>query len=58
MFKKLAPPARSGQINYALYLPLLLNTMAVQTVISVTRVTTSYRAVELDLSVVWIGGRS
>jgi predicted MFS family arabinose efflux permease len=35
--------------------PLLLNTLAVQAVISITRVTTSYRAVELGLPVLWIG---
>lgn len=55
MLKKLAAFAGSGQINLVLYIPLLLNTVAVQTVISVTRVTTSYRAVELGLPVVWIG---
>ncbi|MPZ58761.1 MAG: MFS transporter [Rhizobiales bacterium] len=55
MFKKLTALARSGQFNLALYVPLLLNTIAVQAVISITRVTTSYRAVELDLPVVWIG---
>jgi predicted MFS family arabinose efflux permease len=55
MFKKLAASARSGQINLALFVPLLLNTLAVQVLISITRVTTSYRAVELDLPVIWIG---
>lgn len=55
MFRNLADLHRSGQINFALYLPLLLNTMAVQTAVSITRVTTSYRAVELDLPVIWIG---
>jgi predicted MFS family arabinose efflux permease len=55
MFKKRAALTHSGQINLALYLPLLLNTVAVQVVISVTRVSTSYRAIELDLPVVWLG---
>jgi predicted MFS family arabinose efflux permease len=55
MFKKLAATARSGHVNLVLFLPLLLNTLAVQVVISITRVTTSYRAVELDLPVLWIG---
>ena len=55
MFKKLAASARSGQVNLALFVPLLLNTLAVQVLISITRVTTSYRAVELDLPVLWIG---
>ena len=55
MFSKFAALARSGQFNLALYLPLLANTLAVQAVVSVTRVTTSYRAVELGLPVIWIG---
>jgi predicted MFS family arabinose efflux permease len=55
MFDKLDDLARSGQINFALYVPLLLNTLAVQVVISITRVTTSYRAIELGLPVLWIG---
>ena len=55
MFKSLRGLARSGQFNFALYIPLLLNTLAVQAAVSITRVTTSYRAVELDLPVVWIG---
>ena len=55
MFKQLAALARSGQINFTLFVPLLLNTLAVQAAVSITRVTTSYRAVELDLPVVWIG---
>jgi MFS family permease len=55
MFKSLAALARSGQFNFALFVPLLLNTLAVQAAVSITRVTTSYRAVELDLPVVWIG---
>jgi MFS family permease len=55
MVKRLVTGAASGPINYLLYAPLLLNTMAVQVVVSVTRVTTSYRAVELGLPLIWIG---
>ena len=49
------PSPRIGAINYGLLVPLLLNTLMVQTVVSITRVTTSYRAVELELPVIWIG---
>jgi len=55
MLTNLLALARSGPINLVLYVPLLLNTMAVQTVVSITRVTTSYRAVELELPLIWIG---
>jgi predicted MFS family arabinose efflux permease len=55
MFKKLLARARSGPIDLTLYVPLLLNTAAVQTLVSITRVTTSYRAVELELPLIWIG---
>jgi predicted MFS family arabinose efflux permease len=46
------PPAT---IDYRLLAPLLLNTVTVQVAVSIIRVTTSYRAIELDLSVVWLG---
>jgi predicted MFS family arabinose efflux permease len=49
------PASRAGGINYRLLIPLLLNTLTVQTVVSITRVTTSYRAVELELPLIWIG---
>ena len=51
------PPAHatSGAINYRILVPLLLNTVSVQTAVSIIRVTTSYRAIELELSVVWLG---
>jgi MFS family permease len=35
--------------------PLLISTMLVQLVTAMVRVTTSYRAVELNLSIVWLG---
>lgn len=55
MLQNLLARARSGNFDLTLMVPLLLNTAAVQVVISITRVTTSYRAVELALPVVWIG---
>jgi predicted MFS family arabinose efflux permease len=55
MFSNLLARARSGPIDFTLFAPLLANTLAVQAVISITRVTTSYRAVELGLPVIWIG---
>jgi predicted MFS family arabinose efflux permease len=46
---------RSSDIQYGLLIPLLLNTCVIQMVYALTRVTTSYRAIELHLSVVWLG---
>lgn len=42
-------------MNYRLLLAILSTAFVEQVVITVIRVTTTYRAVELDLSVVWIG---
>jgi MFS family permease len=47
--------ARSNDIDHRLLLPLLLNSTIVQAVYAIERVTTSYRAIELNLSVVWLG---
>lgn len=55
MVKKLFARARASGIDTRLLVLLLLNGVAGQTVIALGRVTTSYRAIELDLSVVWIG---
>jgi MFS family permease len=55
MFQKLAARFRSSDTDFRLLLPLLLSTMLVQLVTAMVRVTTSYRAVELDLSIVWLG---
>jgi predicted MFS family arabinose efflux permease len=55
MFDNLAARMRRSDINYRLLIPLLLSAVAVQTVVSIVRVTTSYRVVELDLPVVWLG---
>ena len=51
MFRRLA----QSETNYRLLVPLLVSTMLTQVVTSVIRVTTSYRAVELDMSIVWLG---
>jgi MFS family permease len=42
-------------IDWRLLGPLLVNSVMVQTVVGILRVTTSYRTVELDLSIVWLG---
>jgi len=55
MFEKLAARVRSSDTDFRLLVPLLLSTMLVQLVTAMVRVTTSYRAVELDLSIVWLG---
>src|SRR3977135_361405 len=55
MFDKLAARLRDSDTAYRLLIPLLLSTLLVQTVTSLTRVTISYRAVELHLSIVWLG---
>lgn len=44
-----------SDLNWPLFLALLANTVTMNAVVSLSRVTTSYRAIELDLSVVWIG---
>src|SRR5258708_2902827 len=46
-----APP----DIDWRLLAPLLANAFMVHTVIGIIRVTTSYRTIELDLPVVWLG---
>ncbi len=51
MFRKFA----QSEINYRLLAPLLVGTMLVQVMTAIIRVTTSYRAVELKFSVVWLG---
>jgi MFS family permease len=55
MFEKLAARVRSSDTDFRLLVPLLLSTMLAQLVTAMVRVTTSYRAVELDLSIVWLG---
>jgi MFS family permease len=55
MLKKFAHRLRSSDSDLRLLIPLLASTMLVQMVTAMIRVTTSYRAVELDLSIVWLG---
>lgn len=55
MFRKLADHIRHSDIDYPLLVPLLLSSFLVQTVTALVRVTISYRAVELGLSLVWLG---
>jgi MFS family permease len=50
-------PARSvaPDIDWGLLAPLLANAFVVHTVIGIIRVTTSYRTIELDLPILWLG---
>jgi MFS family permease len=53
MFDKFA--SKHSDIDFRTLIPLLLHTVAVQVVVSIGRVTTSYRIIELDLPVIWLG---
>lgn len=55
MFSPIAGRLRRSDVNYRLLVPLLLSGATVQTAIAIIRVTTSYRVVELDLPVIWLG---
>jgi MFS family permease len=44
-----------SRMNYRFFLPLMTTAVLEQTVVTIVRVTTSYRAVELGLSVLWLG---
>src|SRR5882757_1766656 len=55
MFDKLAAHVRNSDINYQLLVPLLASAFLIQTVTALVRVTISYRAVELGLSIIWLG---
>jgi predicted MFS family arabinose efflux permease len=48
----------TSDVDYRLLVPLLLHAGIIQAVYAIVRVTTSYRAIELDLPVVWLGGIS
>jgi predicted MFS family arabinose efflux permease len=51
-----SPSYRPAQgLDYRLHVPLLVHAAGIQTVVSMIRVTTSYRALELELPVVWLG---
>jgi MFS family permease len=47
------PP--EGDLDYRLLIPFLAHVTLLQTLILVIRITTSYRAIELGLPVVWLG---
>jgi predicted MFS family arabinose efflux permease len=47
--------ARTSDIDYRLLVPLAINVAIIQAVYAIVRITTSYRAIELDLPVVWLG---
>jgi predicted MFS family arabinose efflux permease len=55
MFRKLAARVRNSEFDLRLLIPLLLLTVLVQIVTAIVRITTSYRAFELDLSTAWLG---
>lgn len=46
---------RKHDIDFGLFLPLLLHSFLVQALVPLVRVGTSYRAIELELPVIWIG---
>jgi len=47
--------APESDIDYRLLIPFLAHVMLIQTLILIIRITTSYRAIELGLPVVWLG---
>ena len=49
------PGADTSDLDYRLLIPFLAHTTIVQTLILIIRITTSYRAIELGLPVVWLG---
>src|SRR5262245_28511976 len=55
MFKKLSDRAGKSEIDYRLLIPLLLSTTLIQMITAIIRITTSYRAIELNLSIAWLG---
>jgi MFS family permease len=55
MFEKLSARLHNSDVDIWLLAPLLASTLLVQMVTSLIRVTISYRAVELGLSIVWLG---
>jgi predicted MFS family arabinose efflux permease len=54
MLQKPAPDA-SSDIDYRLLAPVLANSVLIHIVVALVRVTTSYRAVELGLPIIWLG---
>src|SRR5215467_3239164 len=54
MLHKPAAEAASD-VDYRLLVPVLINSLLIHIVVALARVTTSYRAVELDLPIIWLG---
>jgi MFS family permease len=55
MLQQTAVRAAAPDIDWKLLAPLLANAFMVHTVIGIIRVTTSYRTIELNLPVLWLG---
>jgi predicted MFS family arabinose efflux permease len=53
--KFLTSRGQANDVDYRLLIPLVIYSATVQTIYAIVRVTTSYRAIELDLPVVWLG---
>jgi predicted MFS family arabinose efflux permease len=53
--KFLASRGQANDVDYRLLIPLVMYSATVQTIYAIVRVTTSYRAIELDLPIVWLG---
>jgi predicted MFS family arabinose efflux permease len=51
----LAARSKADDVDYRLLIPLVAYSASVQTIYAIVRITTSYRAIELDLPVVWLG---
>jgi MFS family permease len=63
LFSRIFSASRTGpdaggptsDIDYRLLVPLVINSAIIQAAYAIMRVTTSYRAIELDLPVIWLG---
>src|SRR5690349_5581005 len=55
MFEKLAAHVRNSDTDYRLLVPLLVSSFLIQMITALIRVTISYRAVELGLSIIGLG---
>jgi predicted MFS family arabinose efflux permease len=53
--KFVASRGQANDVDYRLLFPLVAYSATVQTIYAIVRVTTSYRAIELELPVVWLG---
>ncbi len=53
--KALSVRSHTRDIDYRLLVPLVVHSTVIQAIYAIVRVTTSYRAIELHLPVVWLG---